>query len=224
MPRIDVWLVEQGLFKSRQAAKRAIRNGYVKVNGVIAKPSTKISGNESVEVSDDAKDVPLGYTKLRQINHHLHNRLIQSGMRALDIGSSVGGFLKYLLEKDVIVTGIEISDEFIQELEHLVEEYDTLSLIIDDAFLLEPSELFEKEDFDLLLIDVTTDPDGTISLAEKYSLFVKKGGYMLLAIKSQEDDLERKTIDHVLQELGFSELQVIQLDDSKKEIHIVALR
>jgi len=56
VPRLDVWLVEEGLFSSRQAAKRAIKDGLVSVNGIQVKPSKQVSGQEEIVVSSEARD------------------------------------------------------------------------------------------------------------------------------------------------------------------------
>ncbi|UCH03848.1 MAG: cell division protein FtsJ, partial [Candidatus Thorarchaeota archaeon] len=95
MSRLDIWLVEQGHFSSRQAAKRAIRAGHVKVNGELAKPSKQIRGSESVTVSKESLDTPVGYMKLKRIDDSIGN-VVTSATLALDIGSSAGGFLRYL--------------------------------------------------------------------------------------------------------------------------------
>ena len=110
MPRLDSWLVEQGYFSSRQAAKRAIRAGHVKVNGEPAKPSKQIRNSESVTVSKESLDTPVGYLKLKQIDDAIGN-VVTSTALALDIGSSAGGFLRYLAECGATATGVEVSEE-----------------------------------------------------------------------------------------------------------------
>lgn len=224
MPRLDVYLVEKGFFKSRQSAKRAIKDGHITVNGHCPKPSTQVSGNETIEVSEDMRDAHFGYFKLKEIHQHTQSVLIQPGMKALDIGSSAGGFLEYLLENDVVTTGIEVSEEFIEELESLVNDNENLSILIADAFLLDPLEIFNKEEFDLLLIDVTTDPKGTLSLVERYSSVLKRGKHMILALKATKEEIENMRVSSTLDELGFTEIHVIQLDSHRKETHTIALR
>ena len=63
MPRLDIWLVSNGYFSSRQIAKRAIRAGHVTINGIKTKPSKFVTGDETIEVSSVSVDFPIGYTK-----------------------------------------------------------------------------------------------------------------------------------------------------------------
>ena len=99
MPRLDVWLVENGHFSSRQVAKRAIKEGMVTIDGKPCKPSKKVSGDEDIRVSPDYADKPMGYHKLKEIDELLGGKLVTLPCIALDIGSSAGGFLAYLNDK-----------------------------------------------------------------------------------------------------------------------------
>ena len=67
MPRLDVWLVETGQFSSRQAAKRAIKEGLVIVNGKKCKPSTQVSEKDTIELLSTEADVPQGFQKLKEL-------------------------------------------------------------------------------------------------------------------------------------------------------------
>ncbi len=93
MSRLDIWLVQQGLFSSRQIAKRAIKAGHVIVNGKVAKPSSIVNGTESIIIADMAHDVPFGYSKISQILSQLGSSTIRPGDLVLDVGCSAGGFL-----------------------------------------------------------------------------------------------------------------------------------
>ena len=66
--RLDVYLVGNGLCRSRATACEAIRAGCVSVNGkVVAKPSLYIDGTESVTVNaDNEKYVSRGGYKLER--------------------------------------------------------------------------------------------------------------------------------------------------------------
>lgn len=225
MPRLDVWLVENGLFTSRQTAKRAIKNGHITVNDRVAKPSTWIKGDEDIRVTSSNLDTPLGYTKLKQLNSRFNNQLIEAGKYALDIGSSAGGFLIYLLEKgSKAVTGIEVSEEFIDQLVQLAEKYKQLSIIIGDAFQIDPSDIGEIGSFDLLLIDVTTDSSGTTTLIERYSPILKSGGYLVAAIKSKYSISLLNELTDTITHFGYTKIQYTILDESHQEVHLVARR
>ena len=221
MPRLDIWLVEEGKFISRQAAKRAIKAGQVLVNGKTAKPSTRVKGQEVIEISQDASDFPVGYTKLKQLDDKSKIDLVKAGDLVLDIGSSAGGFLSYLAEKGATAIGIEVSKVFAHKLKPIIEEHPGLSLIIGDAFFINPFDICSEKELDLLLVDVTTDLDGTISLVERFSPLLKKGGKLVVALKVKE--IESPLLDKISL-LGYSKTQVYRLDKTRQEIHIIAFR
>ncbi|MFX0044727.1 MAG: S4 domain-containing protein [Candidatus Hermodarchaeota archaeon] len=223
MPRLDSWLVEQGYFSSRQAAKRAIRAGHVKVNGEPAKPSKQIKGSESVTVSKEALDTPVGYLKLRQIDDSIGN-VVTSTTLALDIGSSAGGFLRYLAECGATAIGVEVSEEFSQSLEELVNDYPNVSVLFDDAFTMDPLIVGENEKLDLLLIDVTTEPQGTLMLVKKFSVLLKKKGWLIASFKSKTTPTAISDLRDSVSRLGFAIVRDIVLDDTLHEFHLVAIR
>ncbi len=221
MTRLDIWLVEEGKFSSRQSAKRAIKAGQVIINGKTAKPSTKVKMQDVVEISQDASDLPVGHTKLKQLDHMSKIDLVKPGDLVLDIGSSAGGFLSYLAEKGATAIGIEVSKDFEEKLQSIIEEHPTLSLIMGDAFFIDPFDICSENELDLLLIDVTTDLDGTIFLVERYSQLLKTDGTLVVALKVKEIDLP--LLDKI-SSLGYSKTQVIRLDKSRQEIHIITFR
>ena len=221
MPRLDIWLVEEGKFISRQAAKRAIKAGQVLVNGKTAKPSTRVKGQEVIEISQDASDFPVGYTKLKQLDDKSKIDLVKAGDLVLDIGSSAGGFLSYLAEKGATAIGIEVSKVFADKLKSIVEEHPRLSIIMGDAFFINPFDICSEKELDLLLVDVTTDLDGTLSLVERFSPLLKKGGKLVVALKIKEitsSHLDKMSL------LGYYKTQVIRLDKIRQEIHLIAFR
>ncbi len=101
MPRLDVALVEQGLFASRERAKRAIEQGYVWVDGaVIRKPSYFVSPGQNLSSSGDP--VPFVSRGGLKLEHALVSFGISvEGKHAIDVGASTGGFTQVLLERGV---------------------------------------------------------------------------------------------------------------------------
>ena len=95
MFRLDMYLVSKGYFTSRERAKQAILAGEVFINGKIAKPALKISGNEEIKIGNILKYVSRGALKLEKakdvFNIDFNNRIV------LDIGSSTGGFTEVAL-------------------------------------------------------------------------------------------------------------------------------
>jgi 23S rRNA (cytidine1920-2'-O)/16S rRNA (cytidine1409-2'-O)-methyltransferase len=224
MPRLDIWLVEQGHFSSRQAAKRAIRAGHVKVNGAPSKPSKNITKTDLVVVSTVIQDNPIGYAKLEEIDNHLEGTLLQNVDLALDIGSSAGGFLAYLGEKKVSAIGVEVSDEFTHTLEKLASSYPSISILIDDAFTMDPAIICEEESLDLLLVDVTTEPEGTLDLIQKFATLLKKGGRLVAAFKSKSTPEIVEELHRQVSGLGFMDPLDFTLDKTRQEIHLIAIR
>jgi len=94
--RLDKYLVEEGYFESRNRANDAIKAGKVKVDGKVAKASAKIDENSSVDVVDEKFYVSRAARKLETFlaEHPMDFK----GKKALDIGSSTGGFAQIVLE------------------------------------------------------------------------------------------------------------------------------
>ena len=97
--RLDKYLVEEGYFESRNRANDAIKAGKVKVDGKVAKASAKIDENSSVKVEDEKFYVSRAARKLEKFL--AEHPMDLKGKRALDIGSSTGGFAQIVLENGV---------------------------------------------------------------------------------------------------------------------------
>jgi 23S rRNA (cytidine1920-2'-O)/16S rRNA (cytidine1409-2'-O)-methyltransferase len=97
--RLDIYLVQQNKFVSREQAKTNIISGNVTVNGKVSlKPSLLISGDDQVEVLADnvIKFVSRGGLKLEKALREFN--IDCSNCKALDVGSSTGGFTDCLLQ------------------------------------------------------------------------------------------------------------------------------
>lgn len=97
--RLDKYLVEEGYFESRNRALEAIKSGSVQVDGKPVKASMKIGSENSVKVADEKFYVSRAARKLDSFLSEYPMAL--AGKRALDIGSSTGGFAQILLENGV---------------------------------------------------------------------------------------------------------------------------
>jgi len=95
--RLDKYLVEQGFFESRNRALEAIKAGQVQVAGRSAKASTAVDADSQVEVTQAKFYVSRAAHKLE--GYLEGYPLDMAGRRALDIGSSTGGFTQVLLEQ-----------------------------------------------------------------------------------------------------------------------------
>jgi 23S rRNA (cytidine1920-2'-O)/16S rRNA (cytidine1409-2'-O)-methyltransferase len=97
MIRLDQALVERGLCESREKAKRAIMAGTVKVNGQLArKASDSIKPDDELALTEPEKFVSRGGHKLEHAMEHFQLKV--SGLTAIDLGASTGGFTDCLLQ------------------------------------------------------------------------------------------------------------------------------
>ena len=98
--RVDILCVEQGLFESREKAKRAIMAGIVRDDyDYIDKPGTKIPVDSHLYIKGEKlKYVSRGGLKLEKAIKEFSLDLSQLIM--LDIGSSTGGFTDCALQND----------------------------------------------------------------------------------------------------------------------------
>lgn len=96
--RLDLYLAESGIVKSRSRAKELIEKGTVKVDGrVVTKPSLDVVSPD-VEIADDAMPfVGRGGFKLEAALDHFN--IDVSDLCCIDIGASTGGFTDCLLQR-----------------------------------------------------------------------------------------------------------------------------
>ncbi len=97
--RLDKYLVDEGYFESRNRANDAIKAGQVLVDGKKAKASAKIDENTMVDVEDTKFYVSRAARKLESFLDTYSMDF--TNKKALDIGSSTGGFAQIVLENDV---------------------------------------------------------------------------------------------------------------------------
>jgi 23S rRNA (cytidine1920-2'-O)/16S rRNA (cytidine1409-2'-O)-methyltransferase len=96
--RLDQALVERGLCDSRERAKRLILAGQVRVNGQPArKPGDRIKPADELALAAPEKFVSRGGHKLEHALEHF--QLAVTGLVALDLGASTGGFTDCLLQR-----------------------------------------------------------------------------------------------------------------------------
>jgi 23S rRNA (cytidine1920-2'-O)/16S rRNA (cytidine1409-2'-O)-methyltransferase len=95
--RLDQALVERNLCDSRERAKRLILAGQVRINGHPArKPSDSIKPTDELTLDAVDKFVSRGGHKLEHALAHF--QLNVTGLTAIDLGASTGGFTDCLLQ------------------------------------------------------------------------------------------------------------------------------
>jgi 23S rRNA (cytidine1920-2'-O)/16S rRNA (cytidine1409-2'-O)-methyltransferase len=95
--RVDQALVGRGLCESREKARRAIMAGQVAINGHPArKPSDLVKPGDNLSLAAAEKYVSRGGLKLERALHHF--QLDLTGLTAVDLGASTGGFTDCLLQ------------------------------------------------------------------------------------------------------------------------------
>ncbi len=95
--RLDVLLVDRGLFASRAQARGAVLAGEITVDGrVVDKPGTPIDAEASVTAAARRRYVSRGGDKLDTALTRL--AVDVTGEDVLDLGSSTGGFVDRLLQ------------------------------------------------------------------------------------------------------------------------------
>jgi 23S rRNA (cytidine1920-2'-O)/16S rRNA (cytidine1409-2'-O)-methyltransferase len=96
--RLDVFLVENGFFASREQAQRAVMAGEVRIGDqVVSKSSVLVESGTEVSLQTRLPYVGRGGVKLAGALDHF--AIPVSGMTALDIGASTGGFTDCLLQR-----------------------------------------------------------------------------------------------------------------------------
>jgi 23S rRNA (cytidine1920-2'-O)/16S rRNA (cytidine1409-2'-O)-methyltransferase len=97
--RLDQMLVDRGLAVSRSRSRDLILRRFVRVDGVVCdKPARDVTAKAAIEVVEEAPHfVSRGAEKLIKALDHF--AFETSGLVALDIGASTGGFTEVLLHR-----------------------------------------------------------------------------------------------------------------------------
>lgn len=109
--RLDSYLVEIGLTEGRNKAQQLIKDHAVSVDGkIIDKVSFEADETMVVTMADNAQYVSRAAIKLKGFLPFTEWNL--TGLNALDIGSSTGGFTQVLLEEGVAhVTCVDVGSD-----------------------------------------------------------------------------------------------------------------
>ena len=149
--RLDKYLVDEGYYESRNRANDAIKAGLVTMDGKSPKASAKVDENTVVEVKDTKFYVSRAARKLEDFLAEYS--VDMKDKRALDIGSSTGGFAQVVLEKGV--ASLSCVDVGKDQLHISLRENDKVSLHEEtDIRDFESEEKFELVTCDVSFISV----------------------------------------------------------------------
>ena len=98
--RLDQYLVEAGLAETRSKAQQCIKAGAVTVDGAVVRKPAFVLAEQQVTLAEPMPYVSRAALKLRGFLPALP--FACTGMTALDIGASTGGFTQVLLEAGAV--------------------------------------------------------------------------------------------------------------------------
>ena len=180
--RLDLYLSQAGFAKSREAAKNMIEAGQVTLDGkVITKPAFAVdeSAAPTIEVADALAYVGRGGLKLEGALEDFS--IDPSGMTALDVGASTGGFTDCLLQKGALkVFALDAGHD--QLAPSLKGDFRVVSLEGQNARNLSP-ELFDRTPMDLIVMDVSF--ISATYLIPLFPALLKENGLAVVLIKPQ---------------------------------------
>ena len=180
--RADVFLVEQGYVQSRQRARNLIDGGFVTVDGKkIPKAAYPIEDGieHTVEVCDPLIYVGRGGMKLEGALNAFS--LDVTGMKAVDIGASTGGFTDCLLQRGAArVYAVDAGEG--QLAPKLIHDPRVVSLEHKNARELMLGDI-GGECADIVVMDVSF--ISATYILPRFSSLLKKGGHAVVLIKPQ---------------------------------------
>ncbi len=178
--RIDQLLVDRGLAESRNKAQAYVMAGLVSANGKkIEKPGQQVAADLTVELK--GKDHPWVSRGGLKLDHALkHFDLDVSGLTAIDVGSSTGGFTDVLLENGAakvfaVDSGTNQLAWKLRQDERVIVHEQTSARILTDGHITEPVDLIVC---DASFISLT-------KVLERPMTFVKPDAWLISLIKPQ---------------------------------------
>ncbi len=177
--RLDAYLAESKIYASRTRAERAVKEDCVRVNGkVVTKCSFEVSPEDNVECLPD----PLRYVSRGALKLEYALKVFGidvTGLCAIDVGSSTGGFTQVLLENGAAsVTAVDVGTGQLDK--KLAEDPRVVPMEQTDVRTLRPEETG--------LFDILTCDCSFVSLKALFGAcygLIKEGGTGVFLIKPQ---------------------------------------
>ena len=169
--RLDKYLVEKGYFESRNRALDAIKRGKVFVDGIKAKASLKCNEHSTIDIDKEKFYVSRAAKKLELFLEEYSLDL--NDKRALDIGSSTGGFVQILLENAVqSVSAVDVGSN---QLHHSLRENSKVKVFENmDIRNFESNKAFEIVTCDVSFISIVQIMDDIDRLANNEIILLFK--------------------------------------------------
>ena len=162
------------------------------------------------------------------ITNGLKELPVKPGSVVLYLGASTGTTISHVSDivgKDGFVYGIEFAERVLRNLLDLANRRKNIAAMLGDAR--KTQDYRWVEECDVVFCDIA-DPQET-EIAIRNCEFLKKGGYLMIAIKSQSIDVTKKPKDvyeqekNKLEKAGFRIIQMIDLEPhEEKHAMIVA--
>lgn len=161
--RLELALVSRGLASDLDAAKQAIDDRLVQVNGSIAiSYSHLVAPNDQIRVVEQSRFVSRGGFKLEAALAHFEIDL--AGLRVLDVGASTGGFTDCALQHGARqVVALDVGKNLLHE------------KLVSDQRVVEVSETNAREIVNLTSTGTSTSAGagtGSAMFAEKFDVVV----------------------------------------------------
>jgi fibrillarin-like pre-rRNA processing protein len=149
----------------------------------------------------------------------LRNFPLRPGMKILYLGIASD-----IIGKDGVIYGVEISERSIRDLNHVAERRGNIIPMLANAK--KPEDYSWAEHVDLVFQDVATDDQSEI-LIRNADMFLKRGGFAMLSIKSRSIDVTKPPREIYRQEIKklqghFRIIEKIELDPYEKD-HMLAV-
>ncbi len=150
---------------------------------------------------------------------------LKTGTKVLYLGASTGTTVSHvsdIIGKDGIVYAVEFAERVMRKLVDVAKERKNIVPILADARKTDDYSWVEK--CDVLYVDVA-DPQETLLAMRNADEFLKKGGYMFIAVKSQSIDVTKKPEDVFKEEVAklkdYKVLQIINIDRYQKDHAVI---
>lgn len=178
---------------------KEIFSGIFLLNGKLATknlvPGSKVYGEELVKIKNEEYRLwdPTRSKLAAAILKGIKDVPIKSKDKILYLGIAHGttaSHISDIIGKEGIIYGVEISERSFRELMPTAQKRGNIVPILADARKPEEYESNVSEEIDAVYVDIA-DPQQTEVAIRNCKKFLKKGGYLLLAIKARSIDVTR---------------------------------